>query len=95
MGTPITIFMLITLIPNPFEFLKLCLYTPIILTFSRIFRGIGFNCRGTCKHSYLLKEQENAYRCIVLPKIMLDLLENRKAYLISVGYDAEYVEKLP
>ena len=31
-GTPVTIFMLITLIPNPFEYLKLCLYTPIILT---------------------------------------------------------------
>jgi hypothetical protein len=51
MGTPITIFMLITLIPNPFQFLKLCLYTPVILTFSRISRNIGFSYGRTCKHS--------------------------------------------
>ena len=42
-----------------------------------------------------LLKTENAYRCIVLPKILIDLLENRKAYLISLGYNAEYIEQLP
>lgn len=43
MRTPITIFSLITLFPNPFKLLKISFYTLIILTFSRVPRDIRFS----------------------------------------------------
>ncbi len=37
----------------------------------------------------------NAYRNVILPKIMLDFLEMREAYLQSLGYSPEQVNEFP
>lgn len=43
----------------------------------------------------IILKSKNAYRCIILPKIMLDLISIRKAYLINQGLSSEYIDKLP
>lgn len=47
-----------------------------------------------CKITNLLKTG-NAYRCVILPKIMLDLLDKRKEYLIGLGHAPDLIEILP
>lgn len=44
--------------------------------------------------SNILKTQ-NAYRWVILPQIMVDLLSKREEYLTSIGYTPDYIKTLP
>ncbi len=46
------------------------------------------------KATNLLKT-DNAYRWVILPQIMTDLLAERYNYLISLGYSDDYIKTLP
>ena len=45
------------------------------------------------KITNLLKTQ-NAYRCVILPQILINLINKRKEYLISKGYTRDYINTL-